>query len=618
MNRKILISLIAALLLPLSAFANANIVIVNNDPPGVGFNDPTAATPVGGNSGTTRGQQRLNAFEYAANLWEANIDSGVDIRIRANFGPLGCTATSATLGAAGARGIWANTPNIRETDTWYHVALANKQAGEDVAPIGNPGGSDEVDLAASFNANIGTPGCLQNSGGWYYGLDTFTDLSPAGAAKINLVAVLLHEFGHGLGFSTFVNRTNGQNVGFPTFPWADVYEKRIFDNTQNLYWDMMSAAQRLTSRVNDGNLVWAGPDVTAQAPNVLQRAGLFRIDSPASAAGNYAFGMAEFGQFLSYPGLAGELVQAVDAANVSGPTTADGCTAILNDVSGKVAFINRGTCGFAVKVKNAQNANAIGVVIGDNVASAAPADMAGSGNGAFDQSITIPAGRVTLAVADIIRNGLLAGTVNVNLGTNPTSNLRGGDSLGRVQLYAPLAFASGSSTSHFDTRATRNLLMEPFNTANTRHTLTPPDDLTLAQMRDIGWYPDADVDLLEDASDNCPFVANADQANYDGDAQGDACDNDDDNDGVADGSDANPFSNMQPTVTIGACDSGAPNTVFPSGLSLMDRIAALIASSPNHGQFVSSVNALLHEAEDLGLITKDGRKAIHACAVDFK
>ncbi|MFK7805154.1 MAG: thrombospondin type 3 repeat-containing protein [Anaerolineae bacterium] len=49
---------------------------------------------------------------------------------------------------------------------------------------------------------------------------------------------------------------------------------------------------------------------------------------------------------------------------------------------------------------------------------------------------------------------------------------------------------------------------------------------------------DSDGDGVEDADDNCPAVANADQANFDGDNFGDACDPDDDNDGVADGVDA--------------------------------------------------------------------------------
>lgn len=38
-----------------SARAAAAVTIVNNNAPGVGFNDPTPAAPVGGNPGTTLG-----------------------------------------------------------------------------------------------------------------------------------------------------------------------------------------------------------------------------------------------------------------------------------------------------------------------------------------------------------------------------------------------------------------------------------------------------------------------------------------------------------------------------------------------------------------------------------
>jgi hypothetical protein len=603
-------ALLIALVVPVSAFANANIVIVNNDPPNVGFNDPTPAAPLATNPGTTLGQQRLNAFEYAASLWEAQIDSPVNIRVRANFGPLGCTATAATLGSAGARGIWFGD-DFREPDTWYHVALANKQVGFDLAPVGNTTGDDEVDIAASFNANIGTTGCLETLG-WHLGLDPSF---PPG--KLNLVAVLLHEFAHGLGFSTFVQRTGpnaGQNAGYPTYPYPDVYEKHIFDSTLNMFWPDMTAAQRLTSRLNNLKLAWDGPNVRANSGSVLGPTPSFWVDSPASIAGWSLVGRAQFGPALSATPLSGELVQGLDAANTAGPSTTDGCTALTNPaaVAGKVAFLNRGTCGFAFKVKNAQDAGAIAVIIGDNAASDNPADMGPSGDPATDNAITIPSGRVTLARANALRTGLAAGPVFVRLGIDPLRRA-GADELGRVLLYAPTSFVSGSSTSHYDTTATRDLLMEPSINTTLTHNVSAPFDLTLEQFRDIGWYPDADVDLVEDNVDNCVNTANADQANYDRDSQGDACDSDDDNDGVADAADANPFSNMQATVTVGTCNSGSPNVVFPSGLTMMDRLAA-IGPQPNHGQFVSAVSALTNEAKALGLITGAQKGAIEACA----
>ena len=156
--------------------------------------------PVGGNTGTTRGQQRLIAFQFAADVWGALLPSTVAIKITASFDPLTCTSTSAVLGSAGARQVFCDFAGAPLASTWYPVALANKLAGVDLAP--GASNIDADDIQARFNVSVDDATCLGTSS-WYYGLDGNN------GADIDLVVVLLHEFGHGLGFASFVNSSTG-------------------------------------------------------------------------------------------------------------------------------------------------------------------------------------------------------------------------------------------------------------------------------------------------------------------------------------------------------------------------------------------------------------------------
>ena len=132
---RLLTSLTAVMALTAASAAHsADIVVVNFDPPGVGFNDPTPVEPVGGNPGTTLGEQRLNVFAVAAQSWGAELESDVPIFLGALFSPLACSSTSGVLGAAGPTSVFANFPGAKIDEIWYVGALADSLAGTDLDP----------------------------------------------------------------------------------------------------------------------------------------------------------------------------------------------------------------------------------------------------------------------------------------------------------------------------------------------------------------------------------------------------------------------------------------------------------------------------------------------------
>jgi hypothetical protein len=72
--------LAAALAAPRAADAAATITVVNLDGAGEGFNDPSApdaASTAGGNTGASLGDQRLIAFQRAAEIWGQFVESSV-------------------------------------------------------------------------------------------------------------------------------------------------------------------------------------------------------------------------------------------------------------------------------------------------------------------------------------------------------------------------------------------------------------------------------------------------------------------------------------------------------------------------------------------------------------
>ena len=459
-----------------TAQAAATIVINNTNAAGVGFNDATPAAPVGGNPGTTLGAQRLFAFTYAANLWGATLTSNIPIVINASMTALSCTATSATLGSAGATSVFRNFPNAPVADTWYSYALANKLAGA------YQGTLNAAQINANFNANLGlNANCLPGRT-WYLGLDG------QHGTDIDFIAVLQHEMGHGLGFQTFTNGSTGaQQSGFPS-----IWDRFLLGTVTGKYWYQMTNAERAASAISMDKLVWDGPRVKAAVPNVLTfglASATFSGPAAGAMTGTVRVGEADFGPPLGTSPIFAEVMPVTEQTAGLGEACEPFNALNTKAVQGKVAFVTLGVCTVAIKTKNAQNAGAIAVIIGDTVAENA---MQPIPIGGWDKTVTIPVVRIFKTDADKLRPILAkrsrtASGVFASLGRGGGAQYAGADPLGRALLYAPNPFISGSSVSHFDRTMFRNQLMEPNISNDLGQGLIPPTDMTFLLLQDIGW-----------------------------------------------------------------------------------------------------------------------------------
>ena len=430
----------------------ADIIVVNLDGANEGYNDATVVAPVGGNPATTRGLQRQYVAAYAAQLWGSILKSEQPIYIAAQFNPLGANV----LGSAGSVTVHANFTNVPVTGVWYNAALADAISGIDLAPT-------SYDISSQYSSDFP----------FYYGLD---DNTPVG--QINFLDVVMHEFGHGLGFQNFENEAAGTFLnGVP-----DIYSVFTYDNTAGKYWTQMTVAQRQASALNYGNVVFTGPNAKAGAALILDDRKDFRVTAPASVAGNYSYNTVPFGPAVTGSNFSGQMVLGVDPSDGAGASTTDACSPLTNAaaVAGKIVLVDRGTCGVAIKSKNVQNAGGIGVVVANNVGGNPPPSFAGA-----DATLTIPTIVVTQATGNSLRANLPAQVAFV---IDPTK-LHGADDQGRPRLFMPNPVQGGSSGSHYDSIAMPNLLMEPaindslFSAANL--------DITPHLMADIGWQINA-------------------------------------------------------------------------------------------------------------------------------
>ena len=243
-----------------------------------GFSDATAISAVGGNSGTTVGQQRKNAYIAAAQIIADQVYSPVTIVIDATFANIGCDAFSATLGSAGAYtypAYGSPAPSGFIADTFYPVGLFNAISGSDYSGAIS-------DITSQFNSDIGTSGCLEGSNGWYYGFDT----PPSN--YIGFFTVLLHEMTHGLGFASLVDPSSGEKANHPS-GLDDIFSNFLYSQADGA-WPGLTDGQRANSAISSTGLLWNGSHTNTAAAALSGGAALTAGFHDADSSGTFTSG----------------------------------------------------------------------------------------------------------------------------------------------------------------------------------------------------------------------------------------------------------------------------------------------------------------------------------------
>jgi hypothetical protein len=118
------------------------------------------------------------AFEYAVSIWEQIIESDVPIYVEAMWR----SKDKNVLGSAGPSDYYANFEFAPRKNYYYPISVVEKITKTEIT------GSSSPDISSTFNKDIQ----------WYFGTDGNTpDL------LYDFVTVVLHEIGHGLGFTGF-------------------------------------------------------------------------------------------------------------------------------------------------------------------------------------------------------------------------------------------------------------------------------------------------------------------------------------------------------------------------------------------------------------------------------
>jgi uncharacterized repeat protein (TIGR01451 family) len=207
-------------------------------PPPVQARTPVATIIV--NYQGTWTPQAQAAFQHAVDIWASIIQSSVPIMIEAEWTAL----PSGVLGGAGPADYARNFPAAPQSNTWYPIALANALAGSDLSP-------SYPDVDAVFNSNFSD---------WYFG----TDGNPP-SGRYDFTSVVLHEIGHGLGFSGTADVSGNLGSWGSGTSSPDIFDRFPENAVGQTLFDFPNYSAALADQLTGGGggLFFDGPNAVA-------------------------------------------------------------------------------------------------------------------------------------------------------------------------------------------------------------------------------------------------------------------------------------------------------------------------------------------------------------------
>jgi len=181
------------------------------------------------------------AFQYAVDIWASLLKSPVPIIVNANFADLG----QGVLGSAGPSNFVRDFEGAPVDTTFYPIPLAEKLAGRSL------NGENEADINANFSSTFD----------FYFGLDG----NPP-SDEFDFVSIVLHELGHGLGFTGAVtfnedNQTGSWDLG--TTEKSSIYTKFTQLGDGTLITSLPASSEETGDAFTSNNLFFNGALATS-------------------------------------------------------------------------------------------------------------------------------------------------------------------------------------------------------------------------------------------------------------------------------------------------------------------------------------------------------------------